>query len=120
MAGGSARHEIKDRKNLDFIRSSSDIKIDDIQDNTLVRRGVPAAHCVYGVPLTLNTSIHIITLVLQELLLLGTSMAPKIFCEGFLEVIRGQGIELYWRDNFICPTEEQYDEINRKSKLVTA
>ncbi|XP_045532847.1 geranylgeranyl pyrophosphate synthase-like [Pieris brassicae] len=98
---------------VDMLQNGS-LLIDDIQDNTLVRRGVPAAHCVYGVPLTLNTSIHIITLVLQELLLLGTSMAPKIFCEGFLEVIRGQGIELYWRDNFICPTEEQYDEINRK------
>ncbi|CAK1545966.1 unnamed protein product [Leptosia nina] len=88
--------------------------IDDIQDNTLIRRGVPAAHSVYGIPLTLNTALHVIVLMVTRLLELGNPMAIKVFCEEFLEVIRGQGIEVYWRDNFICPTEEQYDKMNKQ------
>ncbi|CAG9559894.1 unnamed protein product [Danaus chrysippus] len=33
---------------------------DDIQDSSLTRRGLPAAHCVYGVPLTLNAGSQMI------------------------------------------------------------
>ena len=33
-----------------------------------------------------------------------------------LELHRGQGMEIYWRDNFICPTEEEYRQmIDRKT-----
>ncbi|XP_023934635.2 terpene synthase-like [Bicyclus anynana] len=84
--------------------------IDDIQDNSTVRRGLPSAHCVFGVPLTVNTSLHVMFLVLQRMLESGLK-ATEIFSDDFLEVIRGQGIDIYWRDNFICPTEEEYKDM---------
>nr|XP_034830082.1 geranylgeranyl pyrophosphate synthase-like [Maniola hyperantus] len=84
--------------------------IDDIQDNSKVRRGLPSAHCVYGLPLTINTSLHVIFLVLERVLKLGPRGA-EIYAEETLEVIRGQGIDIYWRDNFICPTEEEYTDM---------
>ncbi|XP_022118123.2 geranylgeranyl pyrophosphate synthase-like [Pieris rapae] len=87
--------------------------IDDIQDNTLVRRGIPSAHCVYGIPFTLNCSLQVLTIMLQKLLELHP-MAAKLFSENFLEIVRGQGTELYWREHFICPTEEKYDEMNKQ------
>lgn len=31
--------------------------------------------------------------------------------EQMLELHRGQGMDVYWRDNFQCPTEEQYCEM---------
>ncbi|XP_038223000.1 geranylgeranyl pyrophosphate synthase-like isoform X2 [Zerene cesonia] len=85
--------------------------IDDIQDNTLLRRSIPAAHLVYGIPLTLNTSLHVIFLMLDKLLTLNHPNLMKLYCEDFLEIIRGQGIEVYWRDNFQIPTEAQYENM---------
>ncbi|XP_050685546.1 terpene synthase-like [Leptidea sinapis] len=82
--------------------------IDDIQDNTLVRRSVPAAHLIYGEPLTSNASMHVMTLCLEKLLSLGHPMIGKLYCENFLENIRGQGKEIYWRERFQCPSEKQY------------
>ncbi|XP_038223042.1 geranylgeranyl pyrophosphate synthase-like [Zerene cesonia] len=84
---------------------------DDIQDNTMVRHGLPAAHIVYGLPLALNSGIHVIALVLQNLLKLGHPQISIIFSEEFLEIVRGQGSELYWRDNLHCPTQEQYEHV---------
>ena len=37
--------------------------------------------------------------------------------EQLLELHRGQGKDIYWRDSYICPTEEEYMEMVRQSKL---
>lgn len=34
--------------------------------------------------------------------------ATKVYTEQLLELHRGQGMEIYWRDNFTCPTESEY------------
>jgi hypothetical protein len=31
-----------------------------------------------------------------------------VFTEQVLELHRGQGMEIYWRDNYSCPTEAEY------------
>ncbi|CAH2105311.1 unnamed protein product [Euphydryas editha] len=88
---------------------------DDIQDGSNIRGVSPAAHCIYGVPLTINASIQALLLGLERASNLS-SEACKVIIEEYLEVIRGQGIEIYWRDNFICPTEEQFRKmLERKS-----
>ncbi|CAH2241851.1 jg16240 [Pararge aegeria aegeria] len=89
---------------------NASLLMDDIQDNSTVRRGVPAAHCVFGLPLTLNTGIHVFFLVLQRVMQLGP-VATEIYSEEMLELIRGQGIDIYWRENLICPTEEEYNNM---------
>ncbi|VVC98900.1 unnamed protein product [Leptidea sinapis] len=33
------------------------------------------------------------------------------FSDNILEAVRGQGKEIFWRDNFQCPTEEQYERM---------
>lgn len=35
----------------------------------------------------------------------------KFILEKVMEEHRGQGKEIYWRDNNICPTEEQYEQM---------
>ncbi|XP_045513374.1 geranylgeranyl pyrophosphate synthase-like [Pieris brassicae] len=81
--------------------------LDDIQDDIGVRRGIPAAHCVYGVPMASNTAINIIVLAMERCSKLGLE-ALKVFNEQILELVRGQGKEIYWRDMFVCPTEAEY------------
>lgn len=39
-----------------------------------------------------------------------------IYIEHWLEFFRGQGMDMYWKDNFICPTEEEYKIMAVRSK----
>jgi len=34
--------------------------------------------------------------------------ATKVYTEQLLELHRGQGMEIYWRDSFTCPSESDY------------
>jgi len=45
---------------------------------------------------------------LERTLALGHPEAVTVFTEQLLELHRGQGMEIHWRDNFVCPTEEEY------------
>uniref|UniRef100_A0A6U6BZK5 Geranylgeranyl pyrophosphate synthase n=1 Tax=Guillardia theta TaxID=55529 RepID=A0A6U6BZK5_GUITH len=87
---------------------NASLMIDDIEDNSKLRRGTPVAHVVYGVPQTLNTANYVYFLALNDLTKLGNSQAVEIFIKEMLNLHRGQGLDIYWRDNSICPTEEEY------------
>uniref|UniRef100_A0A1B6DVR6 Geranylgeranyl pyrophosphate synthase n=1 Tax=Clastoptera arizonana TaxID=38151 RepID=A0A1B6DVR6_9HEMI len=87
---------------------NSSLLIDDIQDNSVLRRGIPVAHSIYGVASTINSANYVLFLALERVLSLNHSEATKVYTEQLLELHRGQGMEIYWRDNFQCPTEEEY------------
>ncbi|KAK9506238.1 hypothetical protein O3M35_008209 [Rhynocoris fuscipes] len=87
---------------------NSSLLIDDIQDNSVLRRGIPVAHSIYGVASTINAANYVFFLALEKVLTLGHPEATTVYTEQLLELHRGQGIEIYWRDNFTCPTEEEY------------
>ena len=38
-------------------------------------------------------------------------LTVSIFTEQMLELHRGQGMEIFWRDSFHCPTEEEYNQM---------
>lgn len=82
--------------------------IDDIEDNSILRRGIPVAHSIYGVASTINSANYVLFLALEKVQLLGHPDATKVYTEQLLELHRGQGMEIYWRDNFLCPEESEY------------
>lgn len=84
------------------------ISIDDIEDNSILRRGIPVAHSIYGVASTINSANYVLFLALQKVQQLGHPDATKVYTEQLLELHRGQGMEIYWRDNFQCPEEAEY------------
>ncbi|XP_021200662.2 terpene synthase isoform X1 [Helicoverpa armigera] len=88
--------------------------IDDIQDNSILRRGIPVAHSIYGVASTINAANYTMIVALEKTQELGHPMATRVYTEQLLELHRGQGIEIYWRDNFQCPSEEEYKEMTIK------
>lgn len=45
-----------------------------------------------------------------------TLQATTVYTEQVLELHRGQGMEIYWRDNYTCPTEEEYTKMTIRSK----
>ncbi|XP_059156776.1 geranylgeranyl pyrophosphate synthase-like isoform X1 [Physella acuta] len=83
--------------------------IDDIEDSSKLRRGIPVTHSIFGVPQTINTANYVYFLALEKLFSLGKlEETTRVFTESLLELHRGQGMDIYWRDSVVCPTEEDY------------
>ncbi|XP_071107195.1 geranylgeranyl pyrophosphate synthase-like isoform X1 [Haliotis cracherodii] len=87
---------------------NASLLIDDIEDNSKLRRGIPVAHSIYGIPQTINTANYVYFLALSKLHSLGHPEVNTVFTEQLLELHRGQGMDIYWRDAVLCPTEEDY------------
>lgn len=76
---------------------------DDIEDGSLMRRGLPTLHAIYGIPLALNAgdAMNVLTLraLLDNFTLLGIERTQHIFEEiewMVLQSVEGQSIELGW------------------------
>lgn len=103
---------------------NASLLIDDIEDNSQLRRGRPVAHKIYGVPQTINTANYVYFLAFQEILALkargghrpddvqgrlySECDVDRIVTAELLNLHRGQGLDLLWRDSLRCPTEEEY------------
>jgi len=95
---------------------NASLLIDDIEDSSTLRRGLPVAHLIYGQASTINCANYVMFIGLEKTQALGHPEAVAVFTQQLLELHRGQGMEIYWRDNFICPTEEEYNlMISRKT-----
>lgn len=88
---------------------NASLLIDDIQDGSQLRRGFPAAHCIFGTAQTINAANYAYFLAQQELAQICNPLeAFRIYNEEMLNLHRGQGIELFWRDTSTVPTEDEY------------
>jgi geranylgeranyl diphosphate synthase type 3 len=90
---------------------TASLLVDDVEDNSQLRRGFPVAHSIFGVPQTINSSNYIYFCALQELQKLKNPKAISIYAEELLNLHRGQGMDLFWRDTLTCPTEDDYLEM---------
>jgi len=91
---------------------TSSLLIDDVQDSSQLRRGIPVAHNIFGTAQTINSANYVYFLALKELQKLeNRDEAMDIFTNELLHLHRGQGMDLYWRDTLTCPTEDDYLEM---------
>lgn len=81
--------------------------LDDIEDHAVLRRGRPVAHTIYGIPRTINTASYVMIRTLHEACGVFPECQEVLF-EELMALHEGQGMELYWRDMHICPSEEEY------------
>lgn len=111
---------------IELLHNSS-LLIDDIEDGSIMRRGVKVAHLIYGIPMTINSANYIYFISMQFIpnliknieattedddinllkLVLQTDLY-NIFNEEICNLHRGQGLDIYWRDNCIIPNEDDY------------
>jgi geranylgeranyl diphosphate synthase, type III len=87
--------------------------IDDIEDNSKLRRGIPVAHSIFGVPATINAANYAYFIALQRCQALNSPVALKVFVDEMLNLHRGQGYDIAWRDHVRCPTEDEYLQMVR-------
>ncbi|KUL88648.1 hypothetical protein ZTR_05132 [Talaromyces verruculosus] len=90
---------------------NASLLIDDVQDNSVLRRGIPVAHNIFGTAQTINSANYVYFLALQEVRKLNSPAAMEIYTEELLNLHKGQGMDLFWRDTLTCPTEEEYLEM---------
>eukprot|EP00934_Nitzschia_sp_Nitz4_P004806 Nitzschia sp. Nitz4//scaffold127_size64804//7967//9095//NITZ4_006173-RA/size64804-augustus-gene-0.58-mRNA-1//-1//CDS//3329534741//4796//frame0 len=90
---------------------NASLMIDDIEDNSKLRRGVPVAHHIFGVPTVINAANYAYFMALEKCNKLNNPQAMNVFVGELLNLHRGQGHDIMWRDDVKCPTEEQYLEM---------
>lgn len=90
---------------------TASLLVDDVEDSSLLRRGVPVAHNIFGTAQTINSANYVYFLALQELFKLNNPAAIQIYTEELLSLHRGQGMDLFWRDTLTCPSEDDYLEM---------
>ncbi|XP_025832654.1 geranylgeranyl pyrophosphate synthase [Agrilus planipennis] len=100
--------------NIVQLLHNASLLLDDIQDNSVLRRGLPVAHSIYGVPSTINAANYVLFIALEKVIELNHPEATNVYTEQLIELHRGQGMEIYWRDNFTCPSEEEYHQMTKR------
>ncbi|KAJ6093175.1 terpenoid synthase [Penicillium sp. IBT 16267x] len=84
--------------------------LDDIQDDTVLRRGSPATHCVYGNAQAINSAVYMIVnncAKLGQLQLVGPA-AMNALVNGTLALSVGQSWDLKWKAHLHCPSVGEY------------
>jgi len=72
-------------------------RIDDIQDNSDLYRGIPAAHKVYGVASAISAAMYIIFVQMQRMLSTNQTGLIKLYTETMLQ-------EWQWRSTGVITT----------------
>jgi geranylgeranyl diphosphate synthase type 3 len=96
---------------------SASLMIDDVEDNSSLRRSKPVAHKIYGIPATINCANYVYFLALEKLTQIADLEAINVFTQELIQLHRGQGMEIYWRDSVKCPTEEEYIQMVQNSNF---
>ena len=91
---------------------------DDIEDNSLLRRGKATLHRLHGIPLALNAGDHMNGLVYETLLsnrsLLGDEMTfhiLQLFNEVTRRTFEGQAMDIGWVFQDVFPNRKDYQEM---------
>lgn len=93
---------------------TASLLIDDVEDNSELRRGKMAAHLKFGPASTINAANYVYFSAMSLIRSTGDSDVIKIYEEEILNLHRGQGLELFWRDRVakevesFCPSEQDY------------
>lgn len=93
------------------ILHTASLLVDDVEDSSLLRRGIPVAHSIFGTAQTINSANYMYFCALQELATLNNPHAVQVYTTEMLNLHRGQGMDLYWRDTLTCPSEADYLEM---------
>ncbi|KFY63027.1 hypothetical protein V496_04299 [Pseudogymnoascus sp. VKM F-4515 (FW-2607)] len=95
---------------------SSSLMLDDIQDQSALRRGSPATHVLFGEAQTINSANFLVVLSLEELYKLHHPQSTVIYNAQLRRLHIGQSMDLYWTRHVTCPTVAEYiDMVDHKT-----
>ncbi|KAJ5963708.1 Terpenoid synthase [Penicillium vulpinum] len=98
---------------------NSSLILDDIQDDSPLRRGKTATHLIFGPAQTINSATYMFVKAAQVVDALGTPQMMTALLQGLETQFIGQSWDLNWRNHFHCPTESEYlDMVDKKTGAV--
>jgi ophiobolin F synthase len=81
--------------------------LDDIEDQSPLRRGKPAAHTIFGVPSTINSANFAILEATEQASRLGTE-SLEVFFSSLRTLFIGQSYDLFWTKHNAAPSADEY------------
>lgn len=105
--------DIKDVDEVISMVHNASLVVDDIQDDSKLRRNKPCAHIKYGVPLSINASYLCIFKLLNDINKrsdISENIKHKIVDNIYYTHI-GQGMDIYYTQENIIPTLENYNKM---------
>jgi len=113
--------DIENINNLINVLHNASLVIDDIEDNSILRRKNECAHIKYGIPLALNAGYLTIFKVLYEMnkdTTISEKLKHKIIENVYLTHV-GQGMDIYYTKTQTIPSiEEYYKMIEYKTGMI--
>ncbi|APA12276.1 hypothetical protein sscle_09g070460 [Sclerotinia sclerotiorum 1980 UF-70] len=85
------------------------LMLDDIEDETTIRRGYPATHVVFGVSQTLN-SVNYMYVECLRLALSLSRRSVECFIREMQHLHIGQSYDLHWTHHCQAPTNDEYNK----------
>lgn len=82
--------------------------LDDLEDNSPLRRGQPSVHSIFGPAQAVNSANALFVRAVAEM---ASSLRPASLAAGLEELEnlhRGQSWDLYWKHSLACPGEADY------------
>ncbi|KAK4184402.1 isoprenoid synthase domain-containing protein [Podospora australis] len=93
---------------------TSSLMLDDIQDNSPLRRGSPSAHKIFGTGQTINSASYLYTQATAGIHKLNNPAMMTVFLEELQHLFVGQSWDLYWTFHSKVPTCNEYLEMVSK------
>ena len=90
---------------------NASLVIDDIEDNSLLRRNVPCAHIKYGIPLSLNAGYYSIFKSLVEASKVFKPETTNKILEYIYYIHEGQGMDIYYTQQKVIPSLVEYEKM---------
>jgi len=92
-------------------KHNASLVIDDIEDNSLLRRNEVCSHIKYGIPLSINAGYYC---TFKTLMFISKNFRQQIVnktIEYIYYIHEGQGMDIYYTSNKLIPSIEQYNKM---------
>ncbi|KAK5994813.1 Bifunctional sesterterpene synthase astC [Cladobotryum mycophilum] len=82
--------------------------LDDIEDNSPIRRGKPAVHTVFGHSQAIHAANFMSVQATRKVRELCNDLAMDVLLDELENLYLGQSLDLNWKFELRCPAEEEY------------
>jgi ophiobolin F synthase len=82
--------------------------LDDLEDNSPLRRGYPSTHILFGQAQSINSANFMFVRAVQEVAQNLSPASLTAVLEELEGLYLGQSWDLYWKHNLTCPSEAEY------------
>ncbi|KAL5871723.1 hypothetical protein ACKVWC_007370 [Pyricularia oryzae] len=84
------------------------LMLDDVEDNSPLRRAAPSTHNVFGMPQTVNSATYMIIDIIGRASKLENPRILPVVIDEMKNLVAGQGLDLYWTYALSPPTVQEY------------